>query len=220
MKQTGYMGGVNLSFSKFVGLVYWNTDLALEAGRVKYSSADTGRTGNDSNLMIEARVVAGTRFGKAASGGEFTWSIIPYVGIGYRFLGNDSAGDITDTEAFGYDRRSNYLYSPIGFEATRRFGQGWSFTTKAEFDAFWAGRQISYLSPTVTNRQSSGYGARGSVAFRYKGKVRDFTIEPFITYWNIGKSNTAAFDTDSGTYIAWEPQNTTTEVGCKIGFGF
>jgi hypothetical protein len=76
------------------------------------------------------------------------------------------------------------------------------------------------MSPTVTNRQSNGYGARGSLVFRHRGAVRDFTIEPFITYWNIGKSSVAEIDTTSGAYMLWEPQNTTTEIGCKFGFGF
>ena len=220
VKQTGTMGGVNLSFHKFIDSIYWNTDLTLEAGRAKYTSRDTGKSGNDSNLMIEVRVVAGTRFPNTIGDLQAGWSVIPYAGLAYRYLGNDSSGDITNTNDWGYDRRSNYLYSPVGFEVTRRFGEGWSFTTKAEFDAFWAGRQVSYLSPTITNRQSSGYGARGSLVFRHRGAVRDFTIEPFITYWNIGKSSVVEIDTTSGAYFLWEPQNTTTEIGCKFGFGF
>jgi hypothetical protein len=220
MKNVGIMSGVGISFSKYVGKVYWNTDMGLEAGRVKYTSVDTGAVNNNANLSFEARVVAGMNLGKAITGEETTWTFVPYGGLAYRFLDNDTEGKTSSTGYSGYDRRSNYIYSPVGMKVTKQFAKGWSISSQAEYDLFWLGTQFSYISPTITNHQTSGYGLRGSVELRYKGKERDFVIEPFITYWSIGISNTETLLTTSGKYVFWEPANTTTEIGCKIGFSF
>jgi hypothetical protein len=117
----------------------------------------------------------------------------------------------------GYDRRSNYFYSPFGFRVGRALGKNWSLTATAEYDLFWSGVQYSYIGSTITNRQTSGYGARGSITLRYKGKDRDFIIEPFITYWSVGKSEPLLSSDGS---IAYEPENCTTEAGCKLGINF
>jgi hypothetical protein len=65
---------------------------------------------------------------------------------------------------------------------------------------------------TIHNRQNSGYGLRGSVGFEYTGKDMDVSIEPFVRYWNIAKS-----ELDNGWY---EPKNNTTEIGLDFIFRF
>jgi hypothetical protein len=231
MKNTGVMVGADLSFSKYVGPVFWDTDLVLESGKVKYTGGavniDTGEkshfsANNNSNVLFEAHVVAGLPLDSMI--GSVSWSLMPYGGLAYRFLDNEIPWGTTDKNEYidGYDRRSNYLYSPLGIQLAQNLILGWSATTKAEYDLFWSGSQHSYLSSTVTNRQTSGYGLRGSIAFRHKGKVRDFIIEPFVTYWNIGRSKALVVPTDQiGTVLTiYEPKNTTTEAGCKFSVSF
>ncbi len=238
MKNIGVMTGLDLSFSKTVSPIFWDTDLTLETGKVKYTGGvqdfQNGQTynfsaGGNSNMLFEGRVVAGLPMGKTIDGtGSPSWSFLPYGGLGYRYLDNDVPGTSIQTEPGiptyvpGYGRKSNYLYSPLGFRVAQRFGGAWSVTAKAEYDLFWLGRQYSYESPTITNHQTTGYGVRGSLAFRYKGKEREFTVEPFITYWNIGEANPVILGTDDPHLIAvmTEPKNTTTEVGCKFSVSF
>jgi hypothetical protein len=234
MKNIGIMTGLDFSFSKFSGPLFWDTDLILEKGKVKYTGAavdfGTGEkfpfsAGGNSNVLFEGHVVAGMPIGKAIDGaGSPSWSFMPYAGLGYRYLDNDIPGTVIEGNVYvpGYGRKSNYLYSPLGFQVARSFAKGWSVTAKAEYDLFWMGRQYSYMSPTITNHQTTGYGVRGSIAFRYKGKTRDFIVEPFITYWNIGGANPVILGTDDPQLIAvlTEPKNTTTEVGCKFSFSF
>ena len=60
-----------------------------------------------------------------------------------------------------------------------------------------------------------------SVAFEKKGKNLNLSIEPFIRYWNIKKSENADI-TYYGTYIGygWEPKNNSKEIGIMIALKF
>ena len=37
--------------------------------------------------------------------------VLPYVGVGYRYLDDDSAGKFSSVGAMGYDRQANYYFS-------------------------------------------------------------------------------------------------------------
>jgi len=54
-----------------------------------------------------------------------------YTGIGYRYLGDFASSDIA-----GYDRKSKYLYLPVGVETSRCLTLDWLFTATLEFDVF------------------------------------------------------------------------------------
>jgi hypothetical protein len=136
-----------------------------------------------------------------------------YAGIGYRYLNDDASSD-----PVGYERESNYLYIPVGYQFGGRQEVGWSFGFGAEFDIFVLGNQTSHLSdadptyPDIDNRQDSGYGCRGSVKIQYKGEKSVFVLEPFVRYWDIDESEPE--------YVSfgplWEPANKTTEYGLSI----
>lgn len=136
-----------------------------------------------------------------------------YAGIGYRYLNDDSSFDPA-----GYERESNYLYVPIGYEFDSSHMTGWSFGFGAEFDVFIVGNQRSHLSDVdpaysdVDNRQNSGYGCRASVRLQHKTEAVIFSVEPFIRYWNIDDSE-VEYET-FGTLI--EPANETTEYGISV----
>lgn len=136
-----------------------------------------------------------------------------YAGIGYRYLNDDSSSDPS-----GYERESNYLYVPIGYQFDSSHAMGWSFGFGAEFDVFIVGIQRSHLSDVsleysdIDNRQNTGYGYRASVKLQHKSKTGIFVVEPFIRYWDI--------DDSEYEYVApetyFEPANETTEIGISL----
>ncbi len=135
-----------------------------------------------------------------------------YAGIGYRYLNDDSS-----IYAGGYERESNYLYVPLGYQFDSSHKVGWSFGFGAEYDFFIAGIQRSHLSNVglydIDNRQNRGYGYRASFRFQHKSKYAIFTIEPFFRYWDIDDSEIeyAGYD-----YYGLEPANKTREIGVQL----
>ena len=113
---------------------------------------------------------------------RFLGGDIVYIGVGYRYLRDDSSPDPA-----GYLRQSNYLYWPIGLRLKSNEKKGWTIGGSAEFDFLVAGLQLSDLSNlglgTVANVQGfgEGYGARGAIRLENK----NFRIEPFVRYWQL-----------------------------------
>ncbi|MFA5088690.1 MAG: outer membrane beta-barrel protein [Candidatus Omnitrophota bacterium] len=172
---------------------------------------------NINDTLFEIRAVAGYDFPIFS-----TSTITPYFGVGYRYLNDDLS-----TDPAGYERESNYLYSPIGIETNTPFANDWSIGLTVEYDIFWLGKQRSHLSDAipglgdVTNDQEKGYGLKGSIKVRKETEKISFFVEPFINYWNIDKSKDAPL-VFSGTIIgsAYEPKNNSLEYGLKLGAEF
>ena len=219
MEEKGTMYGMDAAF------VYRDNSFVLKAdGRFSYGKVDYKNSGTLDNIddyMLEFRGLWGRDFSVSE-----TSIFTPYIGIGYRYLNDDLTG-ATSTGARGYERESNYYYSPIGIETSTQLTNGWSVGLTVEYDHFWKGVQRSHLSDTglglndVENDQKKGYGCRGSVKFLKKDKNMDFVIEPFIRYWNIKKSEETAI-TYSGTIVGYgyEPKNNSTEIGCRLALIF
>jgi hypothetical protein len=226
MKQTGYFYGVQAAYTYRNWLpAYYsgdNSDIKLmvrmearlDWGVVDYDgelvNTETDETtpykfDNKHDSIGEFRLLIGPDFPKA----DVVDTI--YSGIGYRYLNDDESGD-----PFGYDRRSNYLYWPIGFKTLRNLSGKWLLSANAEFDLLLHGSQSSDLSDfgygTVHNKQNSGYGVRGAVGFEYTTKEVAVIIQPFIRYWDIDES-----EVDNGFV---EPKNNTTEIGLDLVFRF
>jgi len=220
MKEKGMMYGL-------VGSYTYHNKLMLKAegkgslGKVDYKGALSDGTpytmDGIRDYMLEFRGLVGCDFpvGKAST-------LTPYIGIGYRYLNDDSSSDPA-----GYERESNYLYSPIGIGFIANLGNDWSIGGTGEYDYFWLGKQKSHLDDVlpglnvVENRQEKGYGLRGSITLQKKIKTVDFEVGPFIRYWNIKKSETETI-TYYGTPVGygWEPKNNSTEVGVMLGVKF
>jgi len=218
MEEKGMMYGI-------VGSYTYRPKFMLKAdGRFSYGQVDYKNSGTLDNIddyILEVRGVGGYDFS------VFTASTLtPYIGIGYRYLNDDMTGT-TSTGARGYERESNYLYSPIGVEVITPLKNDWSIGATLEYDYFWKGIQKSHLSDAIAglsdieNDQNDGYGVRGSVKFQKKGEKLDFVIEPFIRYWNIKKSEETVI-TYTGTIIGYgyEPKNNSTEIGIKFAAKF
>jgi hypothetical protein len=229
MEQEGMMFGV---FASYEHHDLWkhpsqkkNSWMLKADGHLNYGQVDytgSGTMDDIDDFMAEIRGTGGIDFPVSAS-----WTITPYTGIGYRYLYDDSSGRTTSTGAWGYQRESNYVYTPLGLEATTNLGSGWSLGITVEYDIFWWGKQISYLGDVniglndIENVQTEGLGARGSIKLIKKGKDIDFIIEPYIRYWDIEESDEASV-IYYGTIIGygWEPDNHSTEVGCRLGIKF
>lgn len=230
MKTKGLMRGINFAYA-FHGSIppdVKNGMLKMEGryswGKVNYDgSLSDGETvipfsvDDIPDYIFEIRGLFGNDFSVSE-----TISFTPYLGIGYRYL-NDNGHKKSE---YGYERESRYIYIPIGIEFIRRFERGWSLAVNAEGDAFAWGRQKSHLSDfyagygDITNSQHKGYGLRGSFRIQKKGQIIGLTIEPFIRYWSIEDSELVPI-TDYGVPDpkgrCWvEPENNSTEFGCKL----
>jgi len=151
------------------------------------------------------------------------YKVSPYVGLGYRYLNDDSSGLVSSTGASGYEREQSYLYMPIGVEFQKRTPiNGWLLSTKLEYDYFIAGENTTHLSDVDGNddielTQDEGYGHRISISFS-----KDFrngmilSIEPFYKYWHIADSD-IVYDSTRGKYWV-EPDNNSEEFGIAFLF--
>ena len=221
MEEKGMMYGLAGFYAYRSGVVF-KTDGRLSFGQLDYSSDVSGSMDNIDDLIVEARETAG--FAMSISD---TVLITPYIGLGYRYLNDDSSEMVTSTGARGYERESNYFYSPIGIECLRGYSDGWSYGFTVEYDYFIKGVQKSHLSDAnlgfadLENDQNNGYGFRASLKFKRENKRANFVIEPFVRYWNIKKSEEQPVSF-SGVIIGtgYEPKNNSTEIGIKLAVKF
>lgn len=221
VKDTGMMFGI-------VGSYAYHDKLMLKLeGKWSYGQVDYDGQLSDgtpytisgiNDYMLEFRGLVGQDFFVSE-----TVAVTPYIGFGYRYLNDDPSFDPA-----GYERESNYFYSPVGIEAIAQMEDGWSLGGTVEFDIFWAGIQKSHLGDffagldTLENDQKEGYGVRGSIRIRRQSDGFDFLIEPFIRYWNIAESETTPV-TYSGKpigIVGYEPSNNSIEIGSKIAARF
>lgn len=219
MQEKGMFYGLNGAYT-FRDKIMLRAEGRSAFGQVDYKNS--GKLDDIDDFTIELRGLGGYGFD------IFTSSLLtPYFGVGYRYLNDDTKGKTTSTGAVGYERESNYFYSPIGIETFTELNHVWSWGLKVEYDHFWKGVQKSHLSdasPTfndLENDQNKGYGIRGSLKLSMKSEKIDFVIEPFVRYWNIKKSEDANV-TFSGVIVGtgYEPKNHTTEAGVKAGINF
>ena len=156
--------------------------------------------------------------GETYAGYQFK-KFTPIIGLGYRWLYDDSGGLISSTGALGYDRQSQYLYLPAGgiFDFDK------DIKVKGQLNYLLAGRQTSYLSDIegfsdIENNQASGWGVDFTIDLRLTDKT---SLYSYYRHWNIDRSDTAN-GTFSGVLIfqAFEPENTTTEAGFGLAYKF
>ena len=219
VKLDGYKGGVDGAVITIPGgdwFLRWEG--RYEYGKVDYSGSGT-KSGN-TDWYFELRGMAGKDFDLG------TYSLAPYIGVGYRYLYNDIRGT-TSTGAVGYTRNSQYTYLPLGVTHRFKLESNARLATTLEADYLIYGKQTSTLSDfnpafgDVTNNQRNGYGIRGSM---YYEKER-WLFGPWFQYWSISRSDVAPLvvSIPAGTFIigtALEPKNKTTEFGVRLGYRF
>lgn len=146
--------------------------------------------------------------------------VSPFVGLGFRFVHDDSGGHPSANGGIAYDRQNYLLYLPFGFQ----IDPVENLSIKAQGNAVLRGWQISYLKDTNPNYQTAhndqdkGWGF--DVTANYK-VTESWSMYSFYRYWSIDRS-----DRDCGTvatvgYVCWwEPDNTTKELGVGIAYRF
>jgi len=202
----------------------WNRAFLRIDGRGSYGSLKYQGSGTQDSvpdLIVEARGVAGMDF-PSGSG----VSLSPYLGLGYRYLYNDSRGYTqSGGQVFaGYRRYSNYLYLPIGLTTRIGIEAGWVLAPTVEADIFIQGKQQSQLSDTniaglndVTNTQSHGYGYR-----TYLMVEKDhLAFGAWTHYWDIKDSDVQFAGVVNGVRVGGlEPANWTRESGVEFRYRF
>ena len=230
MREKGVMLGTTGAYT-YYGLLpssYMSDDKCIMLrGEARYSGGlvdykNSGTINDIRDYMVEARGLAGYVFGSLTD-----FSVTPYLGFGYRYLNDDTSGKVSSTGALGYERESNYYYSPIGAEMLWDINNSWLIGTTLEYDYFWGGKQISHLSDVnrgfsdLKNDQHSGHGLRGSLKVLKKLDYLDLFFEPFIRYWRVAQSKNTDV-TYRGVIVGYgyEPKNNSTEIGMKLGARF
>jgi len=182
--------------------------LEATAGSVQYTSRGTGEGDKD--------------YKKFRAEGYVSYSmdsLNPFLGLGYRWLYDDSGGMVTSTGHKGYDRQSQYVYLPVGviFELNNKI------QIKGQFNYLLYGKQTSYLSDIASftdleNDQNSGWGTDLTVNYQIYHKMGLYL---FYRHWDIEKSETATA-TYAGVikFEGYEPANTTEEIGIGISYRF
>jgi hypothetical protein len=148
----------------------------------------------------------------------FAKNFTPIIGLGYRWLYDDSGGMVSSTGHWGYDRKSQYIYIPMG----GIYNLNDKLKIKGQFNYLLRGMQDSYLSIKAGysdsyNEQTSGWGTDFTVDYKIDDKT---SIYSFYRYWDIDDSSIAVVAVPGGTSRTQEPANTTTEFGIGVAYKF
>ena len=223
VKFAGMMFGVGASYTHHEdNHLMVRVDTRGAWGQVDYSSPGSGSLQDIDDWTLEGRLTAGYDL-TVSDNKLFT----PFVGVGYRYLNDDSSGRLSSSGDSGYERESNYFYSPIGVEYTMALNGGWKLGATLEYDIFWLGEQRSHLEDaiaglnTLDNKQKHGYGARAGVNFRKSVQQLDVVFGPFVRWWSIDNSEMSDV-TYGGAIVGYgyEPKNQTLEVGGDLTVRF
>lgn len=227
MKEEGVMYGLQgaVEFHDFIpGPVHMlRVEAAYAWGEQDYTSDWTGDIDDIETSVFEVRGVLGHDI--QLSGGAVT----PYFGFGYRWKKDRAGGMVSTSGALGYDRESNYYYSPFGIALTADLEKGWSIGGQVEYDLFWSGSQKSCfselhpLNSDLVNDQDNGYGLRASLRIAKElGETFLVVVEPFWRYWDIDQSEPGVYD-EYNAFLGrvvqktgYEPENSSTEYGVNI----
>jgi len=212
-KLIGNRGGLvgAYTFPRRWDRVFFRVDGRGSYGKLKYQGPGTQDSVPD--LILEARGVAGLDF---FPGNRV--SLLPYLGLGYRYLYDDSRG-YSSTNAVGYQRYSNYLYAPVGLTTRYHLGNRWVLAPTVEADIFLIGKQKSQLSDTnlgfndVTNTQKRGSGYRAYLMF----EKDNLAFGAWMHYWHIKDSDVQPIGLGQA---ALEPENYTRETGIEFRYRF
>ena len=204
--------GDNKSISKAGGF-NWISLYTLEYsfGNIDYSSAGTG-------TMKKQYYKGRLEYYLSTSSKVGANDLLPYIGLGYRDLLDDSGYKTSSTNHLGYDRLSQYYYVPIG--AIWYISD--SLSLKSQYNYLIEGKQISYLreilpneySVNLENIQRAGYGIDLTLRSKLNSK---WSTYGFFRSWNIEDSDAVSC---SALIYCMEPKNQTHEIGAGISYHF
>tara|TARA_B100000085_G_C18512829_1_gene500422 strand:- start:279 stop:1115 length:837 start_codon:yes stop_codon:yes gene_type:complete len=185
--------------------------LEYSFGNVDYSSAGTGTMKKQYyKSRLEYYLSTSSRVGAN--------DLLPYIGLGYRDLLDDSGFKTSSTNHLGYDRLSKYYYVPIGaiwYISDR-------LSLKSQYNYFLEGKQISFLNEILPNTytvnpentQRLGWGIDLTLRSKLNKK---WSTYGFFRSWNVEDSDSVSC---SALVYCMEPKNQTHEIGAGISYHF
>ena len=185
--------------------------LEYSFGNVDYSSAGTG-------TMKKQYYKGRLEYYLSTSSKVGANDLLPYIGLGYRDLLDDSGYKTSSTNHLGYDRLSKYYYVPIG--AIWYISD--SLSLKSQYNYFLEGNQISFLNEILpntypvnpVNTQRIGWGIDLTLRSKLNNK---WSTYGFFRSWNIEDSDVVSC---SALIYCYEPKNQTHEIGAGISYHF
>ena len=201
-KATSNTKGTDLSF------LY---TLEYSFGNVDYSSAGTG-------TMKKQYYKGRLEYYLSTSSKVVANDLLPYIGLGYRDLLDDSGFKTSSTNHLGYDRLSKYYYLPIG--AIWYISD--SLSLKSQYNYFLEGKQISFLNEILPNiytvnpenTQRLGWGIDLTLRSKLNSK---WSTYGFFRSWYVEDSDAVSC---SALIYCREPKNQTHEIGAGISYHF
>ena len=185
--------------------------LEYSFGNVDYSSAGTGKRKKQYYKgRLEYYLSTSSKVGAN--------DLLPYIGLGYRYLLDDSGFKASSTNHLGYDRLSKYYYVPIG--AIWYISD--SLSLKSQYNYFLEGKQISFLNEILPNTytvnpentQRLGWGIDLTLRSKLNSK---WSTYGFFRSWNVEDSDAVSC---SALIYCIEPKNKTHEIGAGISYHF
>ncbi|MEB0140407.1 MULTISPECIES: hypothetical protein [unclassified Undibacterium] len=196
-------------------------DVHYATGKVDYA-ADTAyaaaTASSKSDWYLETRALFGRRYAFSGS------SLVPFIGLGYRYLSNDLRG-FNSLGQSGNRRQSQYIYLPLGLTHSLQLSAQSRWNTELEADVLLRGTQSARLSDAgqgvadVSLSQRHGYGLKISMAY----EKDNWSLGPFLEFWDISRSDTAgllqngsAVYSNGNRLLYQEPHNRTLEAGLRV----
>ena len=185
--------------------------LEYNFGNIDYTSAGTG-TMKKQYYKGRFESYISTNSGVGAN------DLLPFIGLGYRDLLDDSGYKTSSTNHLGYDRLSQYYYIPIG--AIWYLSENLSL--KSQFNYFIEGKQTSFLKEILPhaysinpqNTQRLGWG----IDLTLRSKLNNtWSTYGFYRTWSIEDSDLTSC---SPLIYCIEPKNQTHEFGTGISYHF
>jgi hypothetical protein len=156
-------------------------------------------------------------------------TITPFIGLGSRYLLDESGGEKTEDGLFGYDREVSYGYVPLGVATKFRLGSASSLTLSAQYNWVVHGDVKAKFSdvdpelPDVELELDKGHGFELSAMASIPAGRNAINVGPFFRRWKIGQSKSFILKDPEGSGESiefFEPKNHTCELGLRVTFSF
>jgi hypothetical protein len=220
MKETGTLLGLNgthtISWPNNVSIA---TQLHFYTGNITYDGTLSDGTLYKAHNINDTIFVAEAHVQKIFHHSNTTLS--PYIGLGYRYW-LDKLG----TDPYGYNRKTTYLYIPIGITFHYPITETLSLNILSQYNVFLEGKNTSDLSKFIqTNNninvtQSTGHGyLLGCNANLKLSQQNILSASIQYQYWDIENSSVNYIQTTKGIPIGYlEPKNNTKELRLGIQY--
>jgi hypothetical protein len=232
VKDDGLFKGVALGYVETIGGgAFLRARMSIAYGSVDYRSdgsiigepGDT-RLDNVSQSIGQLELHVGKDF--QLEGGT---TITPFIGLGSRYLLDESGGEETVDGLFGYDREVSYGYVPVGVATRFRLGSASALTLSAQYNWVVHGDVKANFSdideelPDVEVELDKGHGFELSAMVSIPVGRNAINVGPFFRRWDIGRSKSFILTDPEGSGESiefFEPKNHTGELGLRVTFSF